>query len=148
MAMSMREMGEANRILQDHIWKRYENQYFPQEWRNLSEIPSKAEICPPDKALVEAADEVEDARDPRNWNKYQEEPSYDQNLPHNIVDGPWPSKEAYLGANYQILREDAIAPLRRAVASFKKCPALEDDNEICVYTDVRTLSSSILAVGF
>jgi helicase required for RNAi-mediated heterochromatin assembly 1 len=140
MAMSAREINNANRILQDHIWKLYENQSFQEEWRNLPEIPTRAEICPPDKALVESADDIEEARNPRNWNKYQEEPSYDQNLPHNIVDGPWPSKEAYLGAHYQILREDAIAPLRRAVAAFKKFPALEDDNETCVYTDVRAPS--------
>jgi helicase required for RNAi-mediated heterochromatin assembly 1 len=72
-----------------------------------------------------------------NWDRYQKEPLYDQNLPHNIVDGPWPSKEAYLGAHYQILREDAIASLRRAVLEFKKCPLLVDDTEICVYKDVR-----------
>jgi helicase required for RNAi-mediated heterochromatin assembly 1 len=135
-SLSRQEANAANMILQQHIYKTYENQAFPQEWRNLPEVPSKAEICPPNKSLVDTAD----ADQEDNWDRYQKEPLYDQNLPRNIVDGPWPSKEAYLGAHYQILREDAIAPLRRAVSEFKKCPLLVDDTDICVYKDVRTIS--------
>ena len=132
--LSAERVNEANRILRDHIYKRYENQAFPQEWRNLPEVPSTAEICPPSRSLVDKGDVDEEDRD--KWNQYQNDPLYDRTLPHNIVDGPWPSREAYLGAHYQILREDAIAPLRRAVESFKNCPSMVDDADICVYRDV------------
>lgn len=128
----------TNQILRDHVHKRYENQVFPQEWRNLPEFPSKSEICPPNKISKGVADTNQEG----NLNMYQMASGYDQNLPHNIVDGPWPSREAYVGAHYQILREDSIAPLRRAVSEFKKCPALIDDVDTCVYKDVRNLSEA------
>ncbi len=130
-----REEYAANEILRDHIYKRYETRAFTQEWRNLPELPSKSEICPPNQKSKDAAD----TNQGRNLNMSPMTPVYDQNLPHNIVDGPWPSREAYLGAHYQILREDSIAPLRRAVSEFKKCPALVDDEDTCVYKDVRNL---------
>ena len=136
-----REEYAANEILRDHIYKRYENRAFPQEWRNLSELPSKSEICHPNQKSTGMADTNQEG----NLTMSQMNPVYDQNLPHNIVDGPWPSREAYLGAHYQILREDSIAPLRRAVSEFKKCPALVDDVDTCVYKDVRNLA---MANGF
>jgi hypothetical protein len=132
------EESRAREILHQHVYKTYENQSYPQEWRNLPEVPSKAEICPPSKSMVDKADA--NVQQDKNFLDYQQEPLYDPNLPHNIADGPWSSREAYLGAHYQILREDAIASLRVAVAEFKKCPSLVDDNETCVYKDVRFLS--------
>lgn len=125
--------GRARSILHQHIYKTYEKQTYPQAWRNLPEIPCKEEICPISKSLTDIADA---ATYDRNFDDYQKDPTYDQDLPHNIVDGPWPSREEYLGAHYQILREDAIAPLRRAVAEFKKCSSLVDDQEVCIYKDV------------
>jgi len=127
--------AKSRQIIHRHVWKTYENQIFPQEWRNLPEVPSKAEICPSSRTTADI-DDINNAQD-RNPVDYQSDSLYDPNLPHNIVEGPWPSKEAYLAAHHQILREDAIAPLRRAVAEFKKCPSLVDDSEICVYKDVR-----------
>jgi helicase required for RNAi-mediated heterochromatin assembly 1 len=134
--LSRREEYAANEILRDHVYKRYENRAFPQEWRNLPELPSKSEICPPNQQSKVMADTNQEG----NLKMSQMIPVYDQNLPHNIVDGPWPSREAYVGAHYQILREDSIAPLRRAVLEFKKFPALADDLDTCVYKDVRTLA--------
>lgn len=124
-------------IINLHVLKTYESQRYTQEWRNLPEIPSISEICPPSKTLVDITD-TNDTQD-KNPVGYQADPLYERNLPHNIIDGPWPSKEAYIGAHYQIRREDAIAPLRKVVEEFKKCPALEDDSNICVYKDVRLL---------
>jgi helicase required for RNAi-mediated heterochromatin assembly 1 len=136
--ISAREEGDANRILQRHIHKTYEDAAFAEEWRNLPEIPSSAEILPPSKDGLETEDET--FKQNEGWNDYQKEPVYDPNLPRNIVDGPWPSKEAYIGAHYQILREDAIAPLRQAVADVKRNPAMYDNVDICVYTHVSGLT--------
>jgi len=141
MAEQQQNEAKARAILYQHVLKTYEkNRRFPQEWRNLPEIPSIAEICPPSKTLADVGD-MNTLQD-KNPVAYQADPLYDHNLPHNIIDGPWPSKEAYLGAHYQIRREDAIAPLRRAVDEFKKCPTLADDSEICVYKDVSLTESN------
>lgn len=46
----------------------------------------------------------------------------------NKIDTPWDSKEQYLGAHYGLVREDAIAPLRDAVAEVKNQPNLMEQN--------------------
>src|SRR5215471_10571630 len=38
------------------------------------------------------------------------------NLMVNQIRGPWPSTEMYLKAHYELLREDAVAPLRDSLA--------------------------------
>jgi helicase required for RNAi-mediated heterochromatin assembly 1 len=144
--LSYREEGDANAILQQHIYKSYENRAFTEEWRNLPEVPTSAEISPPSQNLPETANE-ESKKDER-WNDYQKETLYNPNLPRNMVDGPWPSKAAYIGAHYQILREDAIAPLRRAVAEVKKNPTMDDDGETCIYTHVSGMAMGILRYSY
>lgn len=137
--ISRQEETKADHILRRHIYKTYEVNAFAEEWRNLPEIPSSSEIVPPSKTLLEEADEKYDHAE--SWNDYQQEPLNDENLPHNIVKGPWPSKEAYIGAHYQILREDAIAPLRRSVADVKKNPGMQEDGDTCIYTHVSGVTN-------
>ena len=79
-----------------------------------------------------AADDDYDER----WDDYQKDPVVNPDLPHNIVEGPWPSKEEYIGGHYQIVREDAIAPLRQSVALVKKTPNTPDTDDTCIYTHV------------
>lgn len=121
---------DARDILIDHVKKTYEHNAFSEEWRNLPEVPSSAEIKPvyKDPVIVE--------EEPEEWNAYQQDILYDEKLPHNIIDGPWSSKEAYLGAHYQIIREDSIAPLRNAVTEVQANPMMEDTEETCIYTGV------------
>lgn len=121
----------TNGILRDHVKRAYENRVYPESWRSLPEFPNKEEILPPanQRSAINSK--------PEEWNEYQKEPVYDENLPRNIVDAPWPSKEDYIGAHYQILREDTIASLRRSVASFRRQPSMMDDNDTCIYTHVR-----------
>lgn len=57
-------------------------------------------------------------------------------LPPNIVDGSWPSKEAYLEAHYEILRREGIEGLRYSVQCYQKDPEMEDNQNTCVYTNV------------
>jgi helicase required for RNAi-mediated heterochromatin assembly 1 len=128
------EENKARGIIHQHVYKTYENKVHPQKWRNLPEVPSRAEICPPSESMVDNADAT--VQQDKNPLDYQKEVSYARDLPHNIVDRAWPSRDEYLGSHYQLLREDAIAPLRLAVAEFKKRPSLVDDSEICVYRDV------------
>jgi helicase required for RNAi-mediated heterochromatin assembly 1 len=60
----------------------------------------------------------------------------DITLPYNIINGPWQTKEQYVAAHYQLLREDGVAPLRNAVDSFKAQPDMMDSGDTCIYTQV------------
>lgn len=61
----------------------------------------------------------------------------------NKVDIPWDSKEQYLGAHYELLREDAVAPLRDAVAEVKNEPNLmerDSTDSAAIYEKVGSTS--------
>ena len=131
MSASSRISGDARRILQEHAKKAYQQNAFPQPWRNLPEVPSAEEIKP---RSVSASIERDGGPDP--WNEYQTDLLYDSDLPNNHIHGPWSSKEAYIGAHYQILREDAIASLRNSVVKVSLKTSMVDDGETCIYTDV------------
>ncbi|KAH9218255.1 P-loop containing nucleoside triphosphate hydrolase protein [Leptodontidium sp. 2 PMI_412] len=132
---------DARSILVDHIKKTYERNAFPQAWRNLPEIPSSAEIKPAykDPTLID--------EEPEEWNAYQQDLLYDDKLPHNIIDGPWSSKEAYLGAHYQIIREDSIASLRNAVTEVQHNPSMDETGDTCIYTGVTFTGLQLSRIG-
>lgn len=67
------------------------------DWVNLPEVPSSKEIISADQELF---------------------------MEPNKIDGPWSSKEAYLRAHYELLREDTICPLRQAVDELVSDPGL------------------------
>lgn len=46
----------------------------------------------------------------------------------NKIDSAWDSKEQYLEAHYELVREDAVAPLRDAVAEVKNEPNLTEQD--------------------
>ncbi|KAL1853711.1 hypothetical protein Plec18170_005102 [Paecilomyces lecythidis] len=56
-------------------------------------------------------------------------------MPNRIL-GPWPSRGAYLKAHYELLREDAVAPLRDAVAYVKDDPHMMDSPLLNIYEKV------------
>lgn len=117
-------------ILRDHIKKPWRKAVYTEAWRNLPEVPNKEEIN---------CDVRADGRFGREakWNDYMRDPEYyHAKLPHNIIDGPWPSKQEYVSAHYQILREDAVAPLRNAVGFYKMAPTMMEDEGTCIYTHV------------
>lgn len=61
-------------------------------------------------------------------------------LAPNRVAGPWISKSAYLKAHYELLREDAIAPLRDAVAFVREDPDMADSQIVAIYEKVSLLT--------
>jgi helicase required for RNAi-mediated heterochromatin assembly 1 len=131
--MSATEMFYANHIIRDHVLRRYEDQAHQGEsWRDLPEIPNKSEIMPHEEHKANK-DFFE------SWDDYQKDPVYNSDLPKNIVNGPWPSKEEYIGAHYQLLREDAVAGLRNAVTAYKRKPGMSDDQFTHVYTHVSLM---------
>jgi helicase required for RNAi-mediated heterochromatin assembly 1 len=60
-------------------------------------------------------------------------------LPANKIDGPWKSKDKYLKAHYNLLREDAVSPLRDAVETFRQNPdMMESDHKgVSIYEKVN-----------
>ncbi|RFU29613.1 hypothetical protein B7463_g6744, partial [Scytalidium lignicola] len=130
---------QDTKVLRDHIEKSYQcGRSFAEQWRNLPEIPTKREIMPdpPDPSDYE-----------EEWDDYQRDPLYNPSLPMNIVDRPWTSKAAYIGAHYQIVREDGIVSLRDVVASVKKDPMRSGSDDICIYTDVHIIGLRLSSVG-
>lgn len=126
---SRNEIVAAEKIIKDHILRPYDYEFHTDAWRDQPEIPAPSELMPKE-------DKTDFFVEPEPWNTYQQEPVYNKDLPHNIVKGPWPSKEEYIAAHYQILREDAIASLRASVKSFRRNPEMYDDKFTHVYTDV------------
>jgi len=128
--------GPGFEALRAHINKDHLASEHTEEWRNLPEIPTASEIWSADSSRETRPVE-------EKWNDYMGKPSYEIALPHNIIEGPWPSKIAYLGAHYQILREDVVAPLRHSVTSVQDRPNMMDDDETHIYTHVSSKTKEI-----
>ncbi|KAK5076617.1 hypothetical protein LTR64_005903 [Lithohypha guttulata] len=93
----------------------------PDDWLAIPEIPPAGEILIPEGEAV--------------------------SLPRNKIDQPWSKKEKYLKAHYKFLREDAIAPLREAVAKFRRDPQRMDDNDTRIYEQVRIVGLTFTYKG-
>jgi helicase required for RNAi-mediated heterochromatin assembly 1 len=62
-------------------------------------------------------------------------------IPANKIDGAWKSKDKYLKAHYNLLREDAVSPLRDAVELFRRTPEMMENESkvISIYEKVNLL---------
>ena len=104
--------------------REYYNQARPgesaenEEWLLKPELPSSAEILGTDLPEYEE-DRVQ--------------------LMPNHIEGPWSSRNSYLRAHYELLREDSIAPLRDAVAYVRDEPQMMDSKEVSIYEKVCLL---------
>lgn len=76
-------------------------------WLDRPEIPSSKEVLDTETESTSSSDNVE--------------------IIPNRPKGAWESKEAYLAAQYELLREDAVRPLRIAVAQVKFTPTANED---------------------
>lgn len=141
--LSYQEASDAHKILASHIKRKYEVNLHGERWRNLPELPSADEIMhkpelqhlPEESAICGATDNRDD---------YQRDPLYDPNLPLNRIDGPWESKLTYVGAHYQLLRENAVAALRRSVGEIHANPSMDDDDDTCIYTHVSWFQDDVV----
>ncbi|KFY13596.1 hypothetical protein V492_03158 [Pseudogymnoascus sp. VKM F-4246] len=106
-------------ILREHITRPYQlhNGDNQEEWRRLPEIPSGREMNP---------DTLNRA-------------THAETLPENNMEGPWESKEAYVGSQYQLFRYDATFPLKDSILSYKQNPESSDLQTTSIYTNVRYL---------
>ena len=65
-------------------------------------------------------------------------------VPVNRVHAPWESKENYLESHYQLLREDAISPLRNAVAEVRETPGMSEKTSV----EDAAIYNKVFIVGF
>ncbi|KAF5877161.1 putative dead box helicase protein [Botrytis fragariae] len=134
--------GFADRVLREHVQKPYAIIKFLESWRNLPEIPTSEEI------LEDVSWQEKDGPEqPMDYQRLAEPKEFDPRLPHNNIDGAWGSKEEYLGFHYQILREDAVAPLRQSVAEFKRNSNMSDTQDTSIYTDVHLVGLQLSHLG-
>lgn len=117
-------------VIADHVKKDYGHEDGIEGWRRLPEIPGAEEILAPGNRFQDNSNSGDEDFEDLNHNR-------GPNLPINIVDKAWRDKGEYIGAHYQLLREDAIAPLRQAVAMYRSQPAMKDNQEVAIYTHVR-----------
>jgi helicase required for RNAi-mediated heterochromatin assembly 1 len=116
-------------IIVDHVKRDYGHEDGIEGWRQLPEIPAAGEILGPVNGFQDDSYGDDDDFDDSNNNR-------GPSLPFNVVDRTWRTKGEYIGAHYQLLREDAIAPLRQAVALFRSQPAMKDNQDLSIYTHV------------
>jgi helicase required for RNAi-mediated heterochromatin assembly 1 len=97
-------------------------------WIDKPEIPSPAEILPPrnkDEFILSDLQALVDTN---------------EHLRPHRPEGAYASNEEYLGTKYELLREDAIRPLREAVDAVRQSPykdeAEYDNNSIGIYEPV------------
>jgi helicase required for RNAi-mediated heterochromatin assembly 1 len=101
----------VNTNIRNYIFDETEPPTASKPWLLKSEIPTSEEIL-----------------------NYEDE---DVQLLPNKLDRPWKTAKKYLETHYELMREDAIAPLRDAVHQFKLTPDMPDDHQLCVYLKVR-----------
>ncbi|KFY01793.1 hypothetical protein O988_02518 [Pseudogymnoascus sp. VKM F-3808] len=113
-------------ILREHIARPYQlhDEHTQAEWRRLPEVPSGREMNP----------------DSSNGATFE-------TLPENVMEGSWGSKEAYIGAQYQLLRYDAIYPLRESILSYKENPGISDLPTTSIYTNVFIVGYTFTNTG-
>lgn len=63
-------------------------------------------------------------------------------LPRNNISRGWPSTEEYLEIHHTLLREDAVAPLRDAVAYVRDDPRMKDSPGVSIYEKVSSIPIS------
>ena len=93
-------------------------------WLERAEVPTTAELMDTDTMTATDGSASSDIVE----------------LAPNKPKGPWDDKEAYLSAHYELLREDALQPLREAVSKVRITPQANEDafmGQLGIYEKVR-----------
>ena len=133
-----------------HLPERFRGNARPNYPRSTSSPQSLTPVASVNlgiRAYIHAADNIKQAS-PKGWRSQPEFPASaeillagheDVLIPANKIDGAWKSKEKYLKAHYNLLREDVVSPLRDAVELFRRNPDMmeNDSRVICIYEKVN-----------
>ncbi|EGD92834.1 DEAD box helicase [Trichophyton tonsurans CBS 112818] len=127
---------------------------WPVNSHSLCELHPTVHI---DKEIKEYVTSSDHSGTPGTWTANPELPSSEEilglddeeviSLGVNQIHGPWPSKDTYLKTHYELLREDAVAPLRDAVAYFRHDPRMSDSSQCCVYEKVHIVGVTFAQAG-
>lgn len=101
---------DAVTIIRDHVLYDPLQARDTAPWQQLPELPTPAELLNPAATT--------------------------NDLPAFPIDRSFGSKAQYLEALYKILRFEAVEGLRFSINEFKANPAMNDDENTCVYTKV------------
>lgn len=103
-------LARPNRTNGD-IWEYFQDAQKPVtnagSWIHKPEVPTSAEILPNCQVGFVTGEQMID---------------FEEELRPNRVEGAYESNEEYLSTQYELLREDAIRPLRQAVEEVRKDP--------------------------
>ncbi|ETN40525.1 uncharacterized protein HMPREF1541_04802 [Cyphellophora europaea CBS 101466] len=91
------------------------------DWLKLPEVPTNEEV-----ALL---------------------PEEEVELAPNKIRGKWKSVDRYLKAHFELLREDAMSPLRDAVDQIRKNPDMMDDHTMSIYEKVHIVGFTFSHAG-
>jgi helicase required for RNAi-mediated heterochromatin assembly 1 len=111
-------LARPSRINND-IWKYCQDASKPVakagSWIDKPEIPTSIELLPNIPTSFTEGEQIIDFDE-------------DVELRPNRVEGDYKSNEEYLGTQYDLLREDAIRPLRQAIEQVRKDPWREESD--------------------
>jgi helicase required for RNAi-mediated heterochromatin assembly 1 len=107
----------------------------------------KVEVNPDIRAYFQQQDKIRRQSEAEPWLQQPEFPANDEvglldreqivQFAPNKLRGKWKSTARYLKAHFELLREDAISPLRDAVDSFKDDPHMFDNQNLSIYEKVH-----------
>ncbi|KAF7507153.1 hypothetical protein GJ744_010835 [Endocarpon pusillum] len=143
--------------MNEHLAERFARGRRAQPRGNTSSDPnhSKEALNRDIRAYVAAA-KVAAAATAKPWLAKPEIPTTEEildneeepvQLSENRLDRPWPNRKKYLETHYELLREDAISPLRDAVLQFKDTPDMGDDNQLAIYDKVYISGITFAPLG-
>ncbi len=135
--------------MNEHLTEKFARSRRPQHWSNTSpdHNQSREPLNRDIRAYVEAANTAP-AKGSKPWLSRSEIPTTEEILDDeeeevrllpNRLDKPWPNRRKYLETHYELLREDAISPLRDAVQQFRQTPDMCDDSQLAVYDKASSL---------
>ncbi|KAK6343004.1 hypothetical protein TWF718_008382 [Orbilia javanica] len=139
--------GEMNAHLSERLIAK--NRPRDKASKNYNGVPRNPLIEQYERTLPFSVDDS----DPTGWRALPDVPSAaelmmkDVDVPTNDVDRPWDSIDSYLGAHYELLREDAFSPLRDAVGCFRVEPSMRDEPQISIYESCRVIGVTFTFTG-
>ncbi|KAI9695913.1 MAG: hypothetical protein M1836_006030 [Candelina mexicana] len=116
----------ANQAIRNYVFSS-QTSVDASSWLSKREIPTSAEIFGTTEGNGPSDEDIE--------------------IACNQIQGPWGSKEDYLSTHYDLLREDAVFPLRAAVKQVRAYPTMSDDDDVCIYENTYIVGVTLSNKG-
>ena len=148
------DSGEINADLPERF-RSGRQHYPPPSDQHHHDVDLKLSLSLDIRDYVKSAEKIKSSTTKDAWLDKQELPGSDEifgagdsiELLPNKVSGVWKSTDRYLKCHYELLREDAISPLRDAVDIFRRDPEMWDDKSVAIYERVHIIGFTFTAKG-